>query len=209
DERRRRRELLLPRVALVELLDEAVGVEPERVGVGAQERARVDPSRQEVEAVRLERREVAGAHAGQALGVGEREALTLARRSKAPPDLEQASPTVDAASGKRELDLPLVLRDRLDAHLDRVAEAVGTAGAAAHERRARRVQLEELARQPPGRQEPLEDAAEAGEEAGAEKAGDLALERLLPAALDQPVLEQPREAELVGRVLDLGRLALA
>src|SRR5581483_5215470 len=37
----------------------------------------------------------------------------------------------------------------------------------------------------------------------------LALERLLPAALDQPVLEQPREAELVGRVLDLGRLALA
>src|SRR5581483_9305721 len=130
-------------------------------------------------------------------------------RSKAPPDLEQASPTVDAASGKRELDLLLVLRDRLDAHLDRVAEAVGTAGAAAHERRARRVQLEELARQPPGRQEPLEDAAEAGEEAGAEKAGDLALERLLPAALDQPVLEQPREAELVGRVLDLGRLALA
>ena len=113
------------------------------------------------------------------------------------------------ASAECELDLALVAGDRLDSNLDRIAEPVAATRAAAHQRCPRRVQLEELARQPPRRQEALEDLAEAGEEARADQAGDLALPRLVPAALEQQVLEQPREADVVGEVLDLGGLALA
>src|SRR5205823_14605005 len=38
---------------------------------------------------------------------------------------------------------------------------------------------------------------------------DLALPALVPAALEQLALEQPGEADVVGGVLDVGRLALA
>src|SRR5262249_56640395 len=71
------------------------------------------------------------------------------------------------------------------------------------------VQLEVLARQPSRREEPLEHLPEAREQAGADEAGDLALPPLVPAMLGQAVLEEPGEAQLVRRVLDLGRLTLA
>ena len=135
----------------------------------------------------------------------------LGSSARSPPRGQHpaVAPATAPASAKRELDLALAARDRLDAHLDRVAEPVARARAAAGERGAGRVQLEELARQPPRRQEALEDLAEADEEPGADQARDLALPRLLPPALEQPVLEQPGEADLVGEVLDLRRLALA
>ena len=82
-------------------------------------------------------------------------------------------------------------------------------GRAAGERRAERVDLEELAVQAPRGQEPLEDVAEADEEARADHADDLALPVLVPAALEERALEQPGEADVVGQVLDLRRLALA
>src|SRR5207244_6733840 len=45
---------------------------------------------------------------------------------------------------------------------------------------------------------------EADEQARLDDPDNLALERLLPAAVEQLALEQPREAELVGPVLDPG-----
>src|SRR5207302_11088296 len=57
--------------------------------------------------------------------------------------------------------------------------------------------------------ESFEHLAEAGEEPGADQPDDLALVRLLPAALEQLALEEPRETQLVGQVFDLGCLALA
>src|ERR1043165_8232893 len=98
--------------------------------------------------------------------------------------------------------------DLVDAHLDRVAEAIPAAGAAADERRLELVQLEVVALQVPRGGGALEDIAEADEEAGADHADDLALVRALPAALEELGLEEPREAELVGEVLDPGRLPL-
>ena len=61
----------------------------------------------------------------------------------------------------------------------------------------------------PRRKQPLEDLAEADEEPRADHPDDLAFPRLLPAALEQRVLEQPGEADVVGEVLELPRLALA
>src|SRR3712207_4439944 len=69
--------------------------------------------------------------------------------------------------------------------------------------------LEVVLGEPADGEEPLEDLAEADEHAGADDADHLALERLLPAPLEQDGLEQPREAELVGEVLERGGLALA
>src|SRR5205814_4576841 len=101
------------------------------------------------------------------------------------------------------------LLDLLHEHADCVAEPVGAAGPAADEGGAELVQLEVVARQAAGRQEALEDLAEASEQAGADQADDLAVEGLVPAALVELVVEQPGEAELVREVLDLRRLALA
>src|SRR5581483_8416090 len=79
----------------------------------------------------------------------------------------------------RELDLAVRLVDLLQAHSDRVAVQVAHAASPAHEGGAERVQLD-VVRQPARGQVDLEDAAEADEQAGAEEADDLALERLLP-----------------------------
>src|SRR5256885_6589473 len=46
--------------------------------------------------------------------------------------------------------------------------------------------------------------SEAGEEAGADHADDLALERLVPAAFVELGVEQPRQADVIGAVLDIG-----
>src|SRR5690348_13552635 len=106
---------------------------------------------------------------------------------------------------ERELDLAFVAGDPLSAHLDRVAEPIAAARAAPNERRSRRVQLEELTRQAARGEEAFEHLAEACEETGTDDAGDLAVERVVPAVLAQAVLEQPREADLVGGVLHLRR----
>src|SRR5262249_14543753 len=111
--------------------------------------------------------------------------------------------------GERELDLPLALRDRLDAHIDRVSEPERSSGAAAGERGGRSIQLEELARQAACGQEALEHLAEAREQARGDPAHDRPLPGLLPAALAEAVLEQPGEADLVREVLELRRLPLA
>src|SRR5206468_3700090 len=137
-----------------------------------------------VELVVLECGEVPAAETGEPLRVRRRERLTLACRSKAPSDVEHAASTV-AVSGDRssecQFDLALVPHDRLDPHLDRIAEPVAATGAPPDEGGSGRVQLEELARQPARGQEALEHLAETGEESGADQAGDLTLERLLPA----------------------------
>ena len=84
------------------------------------------------------------------------------------------------------------------------------AAAAADERRAERVQLEVVAGEAARREEALEDLAEAGEQARGRSAPVISPSNgVLPAELEQPPLEQPGEAELVGAVLDLRRLALA
>src|SRR5207248_9851742 len=77
------------RIARVELIDEAVGVEPERVGVRAQERARVDATRERVEVVVLECGEVPATETREPLRVCRRQRLPLACRSKVPSDVEQ------------------------------------------------------------------------------------------------------------------------
>ena len=59
----------------------------------------------------------------------------------------------------------------------------------------------EVARQLPHRQIALENLAEPREDARGDHAGDLALERLLPAAIEEQRLEQPREADVVGAIL--------
>src|SRR5204862_276767 len=74
---------------------------------------------------------------------------------------------------------------------------------------AQRVQLEVVAREPARRHEALEDVLEQREQPRRDQADDLALERCLPTELEQSPLEQPREADLVGAVLELRRLALA
>src|SRR4051812_44837863 len=109
----------------------------------------------------------------------------------------------------RDFDLAAVPLDSLEAHLDRIADSQRPAAAPAGERGAERRRLEVVAGQPARRQESLEDVVEADEETGADHADDLAFERRLPALLVEPRVEQPREADLVGLVLDLRRLALA
>src|SRR5207237_5225116 len=83
------------------------------------------------------------------------------------------------------------------------------AAAPADEGRRERIRLEVVAGEPAGGDEAFEDVSEADEKARADEADDLARERALPAALEELRLEQPREAELIGEVLDLRRLALA
>src|SRR6266540_1773481 len=106
------------------------------------------------------------------------------------------------------LDFPLDLLDPLDDDLDRVTEAVGTAPAAADERRSELVQLEVVTRETTGRKEALENLAEAHEQARADHPDDLSVERLLPPTLEQLLVEQPGQTELVREVLDLCGLAL-
>src|SRR4051812_48656666 len=95
-----------------------------------------------------------------------------------------------------QLDLALVARDRLDAHLDRVAEPVLPPRRTAGERRPEPVQLEVLAEQLVRRQEALEDVTEPREQTGADQADDLALPGVVPAQVEQLPLEQPGEADL-------------
>src|ERR671924_1352378 len=103
-----------------------------------------------------------------------------------------------------QLDLPLRPVDLGDDDVDRVAETECPLRAAADERGAEVVQLVVVAAEPPRRQKALEDLAETGEEPRADHAVDLALERRLPAAVEQHGLEQPGEADVVGPVLDVG-----
>src|SRR5436190_17827803 len=112
---------------------------------------------------------------------------------------------------RREIYLDLSLRavDRLDADLDRVAEPVRAASAAPPQRRPEVVQLEVVAWKLARGQEALVDLAEADEDPGADGADDLAIERLLPPALEQQRVEQPREADRVRLVLDRRGGALA
>ena len=131
------------------------------------------------------------------------------RNRRASPRLAPVLLAPSRRGCERQLDLPLVAGDRLDPHGDAVAQPVGPAGAAAAESRPERVQLEELAVQAARGDEALEHLAEAHEEARADHADDLPLPLRVPAFLVQAPLEQPREADLVGEVLDLRRLALA
>ena len=93
----------------------------------------------------------------------------------------------------------------MDQHLDLVAQAVGAPTALAGKGSAREVQLEVVARQAANRQVALKDIAEADEETRLDHANDLALPRICPSAREHPILEQPREADVVGRVLKLPR----
>jgi len=60
--------------------------------------------------------------------------------------------------------------------------------------------LEEVAAEAPRRKVALEDLAETDEHARLDDPDDLALERRLPAELEQAALEQPGQAELVGLI---------
>ena len=97
----------------------------------------------------------------------------------------------------------------MHAHLDRVAELERSSTPAADESGSQFVQLKVVALEPSRRKIALEDVAEADEEPRADRAGDLSVERGLPAAFEKVPLEEPGEADLVGPVLDLGRNALA
>src|SRR5918994_1846781 len=110
-------------------------------------------------------------------------------------------------SGERQLDLPLVFPDLLHPDVDRIAEPEGPTTAPPDEPGLERVDLVVVAGEPSSRQVTLENVAEADEEAGADHPRDLAGERLLPAALEEDVLEQPRGNDVVCAVLDLARLA--
>src|SRR5215831_69787 len=124
-----------------------------------------------------------------------------------------AGPSSAASSShnrrKRELDLPLVTGDRLDPHVDRIAEPVGPPAPAPPQGGAERVQLVELPVKATGRQKALEHAPEPHEQAGADHPDDLSLPPRVPALFEEPALEQPCRADLVGQILDLRRLALA
>ena len=114
-----------------------------------------------------------------------------------------------AVLDRREVDAPARRLDALDAHADRVAEAQRLARALAGEDRALLVELPPVAAQAAQRQQALVAAAEAHERAGADEARDLAVELLVPAALEQLALEHERARDAVGEALDLHRLALA
>jgi len=116
--------------------------------------------------------------------------------------------TLRARVRRLELDLALAAPDVGDPHLYRVAEAVPAAPAAADQGGSELVQLEVVPGKPSHRDVALEDVAEADEEARRDQARDLALEDRLPAELEQALLEQPREAELIGAVLQTGRVSL-
>src|SRR5207244_10990292 len=113
-----------------------------------------------------------------------------------------------SGAGRRELDFALGPADLLDPHFHRVAEPVRAPAAAPDQCRAELAQLEVVARQPPRREEALEHLREADEQARRDQARDLAVERRLPAELEQPPLEQPRETDLVREVLVLRGRAL-
>ena len=74
--------------------------------------------------------------------------------------------------------------------------------------RGQLVHLVVVPAQPPDRDVALEDLAEADEEPGADDAVDLALERRVPAAVEEHRLEQPGEADVVRAVLDVREPAL-
>ena len=100
--------------------------------------------------------------------------------------------------------------DRGDDAGELVAQADAPARAAPDERHAVLVAVEALARiEAPGRQEALEDVAEAHEQPGADEARHDAVERLLPAVAAQPVAQQEGQADRLGAALGVGRLALA
>ena len=105
-------------------------------------------------------------------------------------------------SCQRQLDLALVRGSPRPA--PRSGRRAGTSARRGGRRAPSRArQLEEVARQPPRRQEALEDVAEADEQPGADQAGDLARRTAPPSRARRAVLEQPREADVVGAVLDL------
>ena len=89
------------RETLVELSDEAVGVEGEGIRVAAQKRPRVGAAREDVETIFLERSQIPLAQARQALGIRKDEALRLASRSQTRTDLKQGSGTVAGRSGRQ------------------------------------------------------------------------------------------------------------
>src|SRR5258705_141611 len=111
--------------------------------------------------------------------------------------------------GGERLALPPPAADGPDPPPDGIAEPVGAPTAPAGQRGAGVVHLEVVAGEPARRDVALEPLAEAGEDAARNHADDLALPGLIPAALDQSSVEQPGRADVVGDVLDLGRLALA
>src|SRR5256885_16462820 len=109
--------------------------------------------------------------------------------------------------GGFQSDLAGRLFDRVDAHLDRVAEPERAAAAAPNERRAEIVELEVVAGEVPCGEEALEDLAEPDEEPRADRADDLALEGVVPAALEQGRVKQPGETDVVRAVLEARRLS--
>src|SRR5919206_485471 len=88
----------------VVLVDEPLPLEPEVVGIRAEEAARVGRPRQRVEAVVLERGQVFPADFGVALDLRQLEPSTHARLAKTASDLEHLRPllTVDASLARAE-----------------------------------------------------------------------------------------------------------
>src|SRR4051794_13565235 len=113
------------------------------------------------------------------------------------------------ALDRHEVDAAARRLDALDLDPQRVAEADRLAAALAGEDRALLVELPPVAAEPPDRQQTLVARGEAHERAGADEAGDLAVELLVPAALEQLALEQERARDAVGEALDAHRVALA
>src|SRR6266567_2999380 len=113
-----------------------------------------------------------------------------------------------ASLGQAQLDLALVALDLLDADADGVAEPIRPAAAPADESRSERVQLEIITLEAPRGQVALEDLPEADEDPRADCADDLALEFVLPAELEELLVEQPGQADLACEVLDLSSLPL-
>src|SRR5207247_5083348 len=96
----------------------------------------------------------------------------------------------------------------LDQDPDRVSQAVCASPAPAGHRRPQLVELEIVAGQAPRGQVALEDVSEPDEQARGDDADDLALERVVPAALVPRRLELPGQAEVVCQMLQLSGFPL-
>ena len=98
--RAQRRVVLADREARVVLVDERLPVEPERLGVGAEEAAHVRRRRQDVEPLVLERAEVLRADLRPLLELGEVEVLAEAGLAEAGADVEHERGIVERSPAR-------------------------------------------------------------------------------------------------------------
>src|SRR3954469_18717689 len=107
-----------------------------------------------------------------------------------------------------ELDPPARRLDLAHDHAHGVAHADRAAGLLADQDRALLVELPPVTAQLARGQEALEARAEGHERAGADQADDLAVLLAIQLALEEQALQQERVGDVVGRALDLHRVAL-